>query len=242
MPSGDHTAVLTALSSMITMENLRSIARRDYGIEFEEHLEHLVSIWKTGVLPSPLEWNPGEVLELTRWGSPQADDRAGHMERAFACAVLLLSFADPAREGHAFGAGNTLAPFIESIGLLGGDLEQAAADMVAWIIPRMTLDNRAELAVFGVGLLYLALPDTRRWSDGMIDDVCVWIMEMENVEAGCSVDYGYINNSDWLLPHLESDIRAGIWKSLAREMTSRTPRRRPASTKESIELIAAMLA
>ena len=69
------------------------------------------------LIPNPLRWEPREVLELTRWSRP--DDPSwrpgspglpGHLQRAFACAVLLRWPNGPNSNGGDFE--NNLAPLI----------------------------------------------------------------------------------------------------------------------------------
>ena len=75
---------------------LAEIAAADYGMDMNAHLTELRTIRDQGIVPTPLPWHPGEVLELIRWSNPEnpahkpgSTGRRGHQMRAFACAAIL---------------------------------------------------------------------------------------------------------------------------------------------------------
>lgn len=88
----DAAALLDWLRPQMNQERLLSVARADYGMEADRHLIALREIVETGLIPQPLDWHPGEVLHLTRWGQGIHVDQ---VERAFACAVLCIAEVDP---------------------------------------------------------------------------------------------------------------------------------------------------
>src|SRR5262245_40470300 len=85
---------------------LMEIARADYEQDVDAHLTALRAIRDLGITPAPMEWHPGEVLELIRNSEPEVPawkpggtGRRGHQMRAFACAALLRAVAEPANWG-----------------------------------------------------------------------------------------------------------------------------------------------
>ena len=66
----DERGLLDAIRPQVTASMLRKIAEADYGAQAKGHLEALEQIARTGIVPQPLRWVPGEVLELTRWSEP----------------------------------------------------------------------------------------------------------------------------------------------------------------------------
>ncbi|WP_245495828.1 hypothetical protein [Rhizobium ruizarguesonis] len=105
-------SLLKATANLLDEDDLRSIARADYGNDTDEHLAGLVDIVRLCELPSPLKWHPREVLELTRWSEPEQQDpgMAARLSRqcAFACTVLLVSYGDPRNAGASYGSNQTL--------------------------------------------------------------------------------------------------------------------------------------
>jgi hypothetical protein len=79
---------------------LRVIAEADYGSDVEKHLCVLQRMCASGRVPRVLDWEPKEVLELTRWNSGENTD---HVARAF-CTLLLMLDAGAWSEWHKNGA------------------------------------------------------------------------------------------------------------------------------------------
>jgi hypothetical protein len=133
--------LLDVTRRQIDDEMLLEIAMADYGIDAEIHLAALRPIRETGVVPEPLDWHPGEVLELTRYCDPDHPDpppfrpgpagRRGHQIRAFACAVLLRAGAD-----HDCVSEATLAQCLVSANVIDEEVSEAAACLLTWEIPR----------------------------------------------------------------------------------------------------------
>lgn len=59
-------SLLDLLFDRVDDAMLMEIAMCDYGHDIEIHLETLHQI-RANKIPVPLQWHPGEVLELTRW-------------------------------------------------------------------------------------------------------------------------------------------------------------------------------
>src|SRR5437667_4516329 len=62
--------LLARVSALVTDEMLLEISEADYGMDADKHLAALRGIRDLVRLPSPLEWEPVEVLELERWSDP----------------------------------------------------------------------------------------------------------------------------------------------------------------------------
>ena len=84
----DAGALLDWLRPQMTAERLAEIAAADYGMDADQHLAALREIVETGLICWPLDWHPGEVLELTRWTRGTNID---HVVRGFACTVLCVA-------------------------------------------------------------------------------------------------------------------------------------------------------
>jgi hypothetical protein len=91
-PSQD--ALLDFARKRIDDSMLLEIARADYGCDAEAHLAALRPIRDEGSVVSPMQWQPGEVLELTSYCDPEQPEgppfepgptgRRGHLIRLFA--------------------------------------------------------------------------------------------------------------------------------------------------------------
>lgn len=117
---------------------LEVIARADYGSSVEEHLAALNAI-KAGKEPSPLEWEPKEVLELTRWSEPEyaitkseCRGARGHWMRLFSCAILIRAAAPLEDEDYFLGEEDTIIQLVDSALALGPDASRAALRFLCW--------------------------------------------------------------------------------------------------------------
>ncbi len=117
---------------------LREIAEADYGFGVDEHLEALLAI-KHGQIPAPMEWEPKEVLELTRWSEPDEPDgtweptgERGHWMRLWACAVLIRAAVEPENEFRFLGEESTIIQLVASAMRLGPEAAQATLQFLAW--------------------------------------------------------------------------------------------------------------
>lgn len=84
-------ALFDQLRAQITEEELREIASADYGMDEDKHLVALREICGSGLIPRTLEWEPHEVLALTRWSSGEG---VNHGERALCSLLLCLAPSD----------------------------------------------------------------------------------------------------------------------------------------------------
>ena len=116
---------------------LSRIAKADYGHGADEILPQLQAIHRTGVIPADMPFAVKEVLELTRWSSPerekvnQADEHAFerkvHQARNFACALLLLAENNGAIE-LVESRYATLAIGFRSADFLSDEMREAVAE------------------------------------------------------------------------------------------------------------------
>ncbi len=117
---------------------LREIAEADYGFGVEAHLEALLAI-KNGLIPAPMEWEPHEVLAVTRWTEPDeagatwecTGDR-GHWKRLWACAVLIRAGAEPDNDNRVMSEDDTIIQLVASAMRLGHEASQAALQFLCW--------------------------------------------------------------------------------------------------------------
>ena len=117
---------------------LREIARADYGMDDEAHLQALRAI-KAGAIPAPMQWEPKEVLELTRWSEPEGPPwiqgttgERGHWKRLFSCAVLIRCAAEPENDDRFLGEDSTIIQLVDSALKLGQESSLAALQFFCW--------------------------------------------------------------------------------------------------------------
>jgi hypothetical protein len=124
---------------------LLEIARCDYGDDVEIHLAALHQI-RAKNIPTPLEWYPGEVLNLTSWtklNSLKSQDGGistrSHWMRLFACTVLIWASLEPENDKdpdeywyYIDGEQSTIIQFLDSALYLGDDVSIAALRFLGW--------------------------------------------------------------------------------------------------------------
>ena len=127
----------------MTIDMMVEIARCDYGHNVPENLQKLKDICRTQKLESRLQWEPKEVLQLTRWSEPdemtpnRSHGKRGHIIRAFCCVALLLAGADTANDGYIDGENETLAQALESCLYLGREYCQGLGELLSWRYPSL---------------------------------------------------------------------------------------------------------
>jgi hypothetical protein len=159
---------------------LREIAAADYGMDVEEHLEQLRAI-KNGKVPTPMEWEPKEVLELIRWSEPEdatwspgSTGRRGHWMRLFSCAALLRAAAEPENDGYFTGEDSTIIQLVDSAVKLGEKTSLVALKFLCWRMQYRTLDEW-DRPYFAIAILLLSVfldkcdPDTTKYSITVAD-------------------------------------------------------------------------
>lgn len=153
-------AILARFGELVSDEMLKEISLADYGMRAEEAFEELMPIRDLVRIPVPMRGSTREVLELTRWSTPESEpshvcDRE-HLKRAFACAALLRSAAEPESANHDYGDNQTLIQLIESVLYLKRGLPEATASFLTWRIPSLAIDDEHR-PFFVFGLISIAI-------------------------------------------------------------------------------------
>ena len=143
----DQRAAVDYLRSLVDVSMLRDIAAADYAKDFEQHLEALEGIWNGAALEQMHHWVPMEVLELSRWITPDDEDdlkaRRDHTIRAFCCAVLL---ATPNFETDR----ETLILLFTSMQFLGGPAMEALVKFLTWKLSALSVEDDHHFFVLAI--------------------------------------------------------------------------------------------
>src|SRR5262249_11251661 len=152
-----------------------------------------------------LDQDVTEILEFSSYAEPETDQRLiwewrgtpGHWPRAFACAVLLRSYADA--EVRSCGVSNfndVIMQLVESVRRLEAGFEPETMAVLAWFIMRTCNDDgeseidHDQRAFAGVGILALAVNSKNMVSYDTITELADWVMAEEKAafdERGESV-------------------------------------------------------
>jgi hypothetical protein len=185
-PDGDR--LLAEISKHVTDDMLVEISLADYGEDQEQHLVALRRMRDAGKIVEPIQWCPGEVLELIRNSQPEnpvwkpgCTGIRGHWMRAFACAALLRAREEPwnyTADG-AFPSEN-LIRLIDSIAVLQTNFSPELVRLVAWMMLHSDLETGdAQVVYHGVGLLWLALSLKMPMADADLLELAEWIVQRE---------------------------------------------------------------
>ena len=225
-PSAD--ALLAVLRPRLDDAVLSKIAEADYGTGAKAHLRALRGIRDQGKIPSPLRWEPREVLSLIRWSKPAGTTDSTsvapefHLGRAFACGVLLISRADPACEEQ------TAAPLIASALALGPEVEEASLSLLASRTPPGSPLDPMDRPFFAFGILVLAtaLRRQQRWSEEDISDLAEWVLSEEQAARAHLNTRPHLNTrrtprrgKRWLLD-LSQGQSHRIWRDLGKHLAA----------------------
>lgn len=223
-------AILAGSGELVTDDMLEEISRADYGMSAEAHLAALLPIRDEVLIPSPMKWEPKEVLSLVRWSQPEdpawtpgsAGER-GHVMRAFCCAALLRAAAEPANVEYFDGENQTLIQLIESTLFLNRGLPGAVGSFLTWRFPRLRADDE-ERPFFAFGLVALALL-VRRDSLAALE-IDTLVAFVEQAEAAVRDPMGVCTPDMFegsFLAGTHFDLRHAAWRSLARRLRSHLP-------------------
>jgi len=156
--------LITLLSPRMSDDLLRYMAMTDYGMNVEQHLAGLRQI-RLGEIPTPLHWEPLEVLRLVRWSEPDraqshwhplAYGQSGHLARAFACTALLMATAVPENRTQLHEDDNsTIIQLVASLLTLPEAMQHAGARLLSERLLALDLEND-ERPFFALGILLLA--------------------------------------------------------------------------------------
>jgi len=173
------------LRDRATPELLETIARADYGMDFQKHLAGLADICATGLVPRDLPWEPREVLELTRW---QSGEHVDHLARALSCVILLI--ANPDSDSFA-----TNAPIlVESCFALGAETTAAAAALFEWSATSPPTEDEPLLPALALVLLAIV-----HANDANLDEIATRLAA---------------NVPDHLAATMFDGIRGALWREL----------------------------
>ncbi|WP_433368015.1 hypothetical protein ACQPZX_40735 [Actinoplanes sp. CA-142083] len=132
----DERALLAWVAPQLDAAAIEEIAAADYGVDVPRYRRELTELVHSPWLPDNLEWNPGEVLALTRWTTPTG--RQGHLQRLFACTLLVRAAT---ADGNPV---DSLAPLVDSAWELGEPARDAAVRFLAWCRLNLPGDWRDE--------------------------------------------------------------------------------------------------
>lgn len=216
-PSDD--AMLRWVAPRITDAMLRTIAEADYGYDAEKNFEALKPIRDYLEVPTPLDWNPREVLDLTRWLEPDSPEcppgqasAPGHLMRAFAAAALLRALAD----GDGQGDNQSIAQLVGSARVLDPEACMAARRFLAWCV-KQGVQNAQERPFYFLALLLLSL----QLSDLSPEDIntlasCV-IEEEASIEEDARMDQAR-RKRKWLFGISIFNIKKDTWLRMIDEL------------------------
>lgn len=229
----DLDGLLSSLCEVIVEDDLRVIAECDAGMDFEENLESLRAIHRTGSVPDPLKWNPKEVCELTRWEEPTVfkpsqvrtarnPELVGARRRAFACAILLRSAAND-REGRSMGENSTAAALIGSSLVLSrvlpGVLTRTSQALAAVAMSESFIAEE-ERVLLALGVLLSAVAD-RQYSEVAVPGDSLRLLGeaiLANDARIRETDEMLLWSDDELLGLTNFDQRHCLWRSLAKHI------------------------
>jgi len=203
---------------------LQQIAAADYGNDIEEHLLPLSEFRDRRIVPV-LNWYPCEVLELIRWSEPDQrgwrpgdEGRRGHLLRAFACTMLLRSYAISENHDRWNSFNETSIQLVDSVQALGVDLIEPASSFFAWCVERLApLDEDGiEGPFLGLALLRLTI-ELQNQPDDAIVDLCKWIEEQVSALLR-EKQWWATRQKNWLLSTNHHNLRNDRWLAVGREL------------------------
>lgn len=253
----DLDGLLSSLREVIVEDDLRVIAECDYGMDCEENLELLRAIHRTGSVPDPLEWNPKEVCELTRWEEPAVFEPSqirtarnpaivAARQRAFACAILLRSAAED-RQGRICGTNSTAAALIGSSLVLSTALPGAlsrTSQALAAVATSEGAITEGERAIIALGVLLSALADRQYSGSAIAGDSLRLLGETilaEETRIRASEEVHGSWTPDWLLGLTSFDLRHALWRSLGQHLLLDPAEPHPREADEILKRIGSLL-
>jgi hypothetical protein len=227
-PCGD--ALLAKCGKLVSDDMLNEISQADYGMDASAHFAALAPIRDTARVPTPMPWEPKEVLEPIRWSQPEdptwkpgSTGERGHVMRAFCCAALLRAAAEPENDGHFSGENETLIQLIYSALILNSGFPEATGSYLTWRIPRMRGDDEERpFFAFGlIALLVLLKPGSLTTSN---IDTLVSFVEQAEADVRCPMgDCTPEMIQASFLSWTYHSLRHAAWRALAATMRMRLP-------------------
>ncbi|TLX16825.1 hypothetical protein [Rhizobium sp. MHM7A] len=171
--SGDQKELLAQLLDALDDEDLKRIARLDYGMDYDEHLAKLRKLRAIGPDGFDLDGYLLEVLSLCAWSEPSSDEDMirVHRQRAFSCGLVYCSGSKPS--DRPYTDETNLIQFIESLIVLGQP-RLAVITSLCWLLSDVDVGDR-EGVFIGIALLMFALQE-KRCSNDEILTLIDWIM------------------------------------------------------------------
>ena len=203
---------------------LLEIASADYGCGAEKHLEPLLLFRDNGIVPV-LDWHPCEVLELVKSSDPEAEAgktgaslRRGHLLRAYACSLLLRSYAREENQTRWNSFNETAIQLSDSLQALGGAFVFAGVRFFAWCLEHLApLDRQgAEAAFLGLALLSLAVRHQPA-NDEAIISLCQWI-DQRVAPLLLEKPWWSAEPMNWLLSSNYHSLKRTRWAELGSEL------------------------
>lgn len=247
---GSDSALLDLLRARLNpIIDLRAIAAANHGHRFAENLTALVRIADSGVV-DPVTFGLREVLSLTSYTRPNDPNETssdvgmrGHMQRAFACAVLLR---ESDRADVADAESLPLAPLIESCIELGDEYCDALSRDIIWrlrVAMRGDEPDAIELALLSLAFLILACdrqPSRRpsqRISDAAFSEVFDWAIALGDDSYNARRGDGCFEAAGLRLNWVYFGFGNDIWRKLAKTAFIDRNSRLPASLQETARLL-----
>lgn len=171
--SADQKELLTGLIDALDDEDLKRIARLDYGMDFDEHLVKLRRIKTSGLEGRVVDSYLVEVLDLCVWSEPSSDVDIVriHRQRAFSCGLIYGSGTKPS--DRFYTDETKLIQFVESLIALGHP-RIAIIRFFSWLLSDVD-DGDCEAVFIGIALLMFALQEKRCGNDEILT-LLDWIM------------------------------------------------------------------
>jgi hypothetical protein len=136
-PVAPRDRLMVVLADLVDPGMLAEIAAADYGNDQAEHLAALQAIHSTTIVPSPLPWEPAEVLNLMRWSepndpawAPSGRGERGYIMRAYCCAVLLRAACDADSQPYFLGFADTVVQLVRSLPHMPVAASEPARDLI----------------------------------------------------------------------------------------------------------------
>lgn len=244
----DASRLLQTISGVLEAEDLRWIAKADYGQNADRNECLLREIVLSGQVPTPLEWCPREVLELTRWDKPSPDDgdvvfRRCHLLRAFACAMLVRSYGDGTGYDYEGGRAATVLHLLGSVVVLAPrltNLDYEAFALLAWVTPRLAAREPEDHPFFGLAALWFGLGTAL--TDPALLALAEWVMDAEDAVSGqWRSSLGVGATGRWLLPLVDPRAEQKEWQRLGLSLPERVPPHCSQAVREVVALLAALM-
>ncbi len=147
LPNPDYpTELIDRLKPLMTPKIIKVISMSDYGMDAPEHRAAIQRIIDEDRIPRPFQWEPGEVLALTRWWTPESHKehenralsiREAHIARAFSCFCLLAAKEYAAEEAY-----NSIPGLVESCYATNKELLTEISPMLQWITATAPLNSQ----------------------------------------------------------------------------------------------------